>query len=70
MADINWGQLTDLFMGFIEEEGALQVRVYSSAFDEGIEVSIPERMKEDFMKRLPLFEAQISEGRNTRDGDF
>lgn len=65
-----WTALTNLFNGFIEEDGHLEVRVYSPAFDQGIEVVVPANMREDFMKRLPLFEADISDGRNTRPGDF
>lgn len=71
MADgIDWAKLTEIFNGFIEEDGHLEVRVYHPAFNEGVEVVIPDNMREDFMKRLPLFEAEISKGRNTRPGDF
>ena len=71
MADgIDWATLTSLFNGFIEEDGHLEVRVYSPAYDQGIEVVIPDNMREEFMKRLPLFQAEISNGRNTRPGDL
>lgn len=63
--EIDWEELTDYFNGFIEEDGHLEVRAYSPAYDEAIEVVIPERLKEDFMKRLPLFKAKISKGQNT-----
>lgn len=70
MADgIDWAKLTEIFNGFIEEPGHLEVRVYHPSYDEGVEVVIPANMREDFMKRLPLFEAEISKGRNTRPGD-
>ncbi len=64
MADIDWSKITDLFNGFIEEGTHLEVRVYSPAFDEALEVIIPERSVEDFMKRLPLFEVKVTSGPN------
>lgn len=67
---INWAELTQIFNGFIEEDGHLEVRVYHPAFDQGVEVVVPPNMREEFMKRLPLFEAEVSNGRNTRPGGF
>ena len=64
MADVNWSEVTELFNGFIEEDTNLEVRVYSPAFDQALEVVIPERNVEDFMKALPLFEVKITNGPN------
>lgn len=64
MADTDWHAVSNAFNGFIEEGKHLEVRVYSPTHDEALEVVIPERMVDDFMKRLPFFEAKVTEGPN------
>ncbi len=71
MVDTNWKDVTDFFNGVIGEipdpglgirYGELEVAVYSEEFEQTLTVIIPGRKVEDFMKQLPLFEAEVHRG--------
>jgi hypothetical protein len=66
MGNVNWSEITEAFNNFIEDGTHLEVRVYSPSFDKALEVVIPERSVEDFMKALPLFEAKVTNGDRQR----
>lgn len=77
MADTtNWSAVTNFFDSVIEEAAEpiidssndLVVWVYSPALDQRLSVVVPRRSVEDFMKRLPLYEAHI-ERNLSRDND-
>ncbi len=67
---MDWEKITNFFNGVIEEANVevdsrdvqLEVDVYSPVWGETLSVVIPARLVEDFMKHLPLFEAEVSSG--------
>lgn len=65
----DWEAVTRFFNGTMEaarkghNTAHLMVSVYSDIFDKTLTVVIPEARVDDFMKHLPTFEAQVTEGR-------
>lgn len=72
MADTNWKEVTDFFNGVIEDaeedvpnlgiENSLKIAVYSRDYDQTLTVTVPGRKVEDFMKNLPMFDAEVHRG--------
>lgn len=67
----DWTEVTRFFNSVIEEstdnklsvdQTLLRVQIYSPALDQTLNVTIPSRKVDDFMKNLPLFEARVWNG--------
>lgn len=54
----DWDAVTKVFNGIIEQGDSVRVTIYSETLQKTLTVVLPDRYVEDFMKRLPLFEAQ------------
>lgn len=67
----DWKAVSEFIEGAIEEaldndpgndEARLEVQIYSVALDKTVRLIIPEKRVEDFIKRLPLVEAEVRPG--------
>lgn len=64
----NWSEVTKFFNESIDEANGipmpdssndLEITIFSPALDRTLRVIVPARKVEDFMKNLPLFEANV-----------
>lgn len=68
--ETDWTAVTNFFNGVSEvtnenlgeATSSLRVAVYSPALERTLEVSVPTRSVENFMRNLPMYEAEIYSG--------
>lgn len=60
MDTTDWARVTAFFNEVIANRVSVEVTVKSDLRGETLTVKVPNRMTEDFMKNLPLFEAQVT----------